>query len=72
MFQGVYEFAGEFRNVNFSKHEIILNNDSVAYGDYKTLKESLEYDVSLEKEKNYKEMSGVDVIKNITDFSSSI
>ena len=72
MFQDVYEFAGEFRNVNFSKHEIILNNDSVAYGDYKTLKESLEYDISLEKEKNYKDMSGVDVIKNITDFSSSI
>ena len=72
LFQDIYDFAGEFRNVNFSKHEIILNNDSVAYGDYKTLKESLEYDVSLEKEKNYKDMSIVDVIKNITDFSSSI
>ena len=72
LFQDVYEFAGEFRNVNFSKHEIILNNDSVAYGDYKTLRESLEYDISLEKEKNYKEMPIVDVIKNITDFSSSI
>lgn len=72
LFQDVYEFAGEFRNINFFKHEIILNNDSVAYGDYKTLKESLEYDISLEKEKNYKDMSNVDVIKNITDFSSSI
>ena len=72
LFQDVYEFAGEFRNINFSKHEIILNNDSVAYGDYKTLRESLEYDISLEKEKNYKGMSIVDVIKNITDFSSSI
>ena len=72
LFQDVYEFAGEFRNINFSKHEIILNNDSVAYGDYKTLRESLEYDISLEKEKNYKDMSIVDVIKNITDFSSSI
>ena len=72
LFQDVYEFAGEFRDINFSKHEIILNNDSVAYGDYKTLKESLEYDISLEKEKNYKDMSIVDVIKNITDFSSSI
>ena len=72
LFQDVYEFAGEFRNINFFKHEIILNNDSVAYGDYKTLKESLEYDISLEKEKNYKDMSIVDVIKNITDFSSSI
>mgnify|MGYP001860913297 FL=1 len=72
LFQDVYEFAGEFRNINFSKHEIILNNDSVAYGDYKTLKESLEYDISLEKDKNYKDMSIVDIIKNITDFSSSI
>ena len=72
LFQDVYEFAGEFRNINFSKHEKILNNDSVAYGDYKTLKESLEYDISLEKEKNYKDMSIVEVIKNITDFSSSI
>ena len=72
LFQDVYEFAGEFRNVNFFKHEIILNNDSVAYGDCKTLTESLEYDIRLEKEKNYKDMSIVDVIKNITDFSSSI
>ncbi len=72
LFQDVYEFAGEFRNINFFKHEIILNNDSVAYGDYKTLRATLEYDISLEKDKNYKDMSIVDVIKNITDFSSSI
>ena len=72
LFQDVYEFAGEFRNIDFSKHEKILNNDSVAYGDCKTLKESLEYDISLEKEKNYKEMSIVEVINNITKFSSSI
>lgn len=72
LFQDVYEFAGEFRNIDFSKHEKILNNDSVAYGDCKTLKESLEYDISLEKEKNYKNMSVVEVINNITKFSSSI
>ena len=72
LFQDIYDFAGEFRNVNFSKHEIILNNDSVAYGNSKTLTESLEYDISLEKDKNYKDMSIVDAIKNITDFSSSI
>ena len=72
LFQDVYEFAGEFRKIDFSKHEKILNNDSVAYGDSKTLKESLEYDISLEREKNYKDMSIVEVIKNITDFTSSI
>ena len=72
LFQDVYEFAGEFRKIDFSKHEKILNNDSVAYGDSKTLNESLEYDISLEKEKDYKDMSIVEVIKNITDFTSSI
>ena len=72
LFQDVYEFAGEFRKIDFSKHEKILNNDSVAYGDCKTLTESLEYDISLEKEKDYKDMSIVEVIKNITDFTSNI
>lgn len=72
LFQDVYEFSGEFRKIDFSKHEKILNNDSVAYGDSKTLVESLEYDISLEKEKKYKDMSIVEVIKNITDFTSNI
>ena len=72
LFQDIYEFAGEFRKIDFSKHEKILNNDSVAYGDCKILTESLEYDISLEKEKHYKDISIVEVIKNITDFSSNI
>ena len=72
LFQDVYEFAGEFRKVDFSKHERILNNDSVAYGDHKLLEQSLDYDITLEKNKNYKEMNIVDVINNITDFSSRI
>lgn len=72
LFQDVYEFAGEFRKVDFSKHERILNNDSVAYGDYKLLEQSLDYDITLEKNKNYNEMNIVDVINNITDFTSRI
>ena len=72
LFQDIYDFAGNFRNFDFSKHEEILNNDSVAYGSFKTLQASLEYDISLEKKKNYKDMSIIDVINNIVDFSSSI
>ena len=70
LFQDVYEFAGKFRNVNFSKPEKILDNDSVAYGDYTSLEESLEYDINLEKEKKYNNV--VDVVKGITNFSSRI
>ena len=72
LFQDVYEFAGEFRKVNFSKYEKILNNDSVAYGDYKTLEHSLEYDISLEKNKEYEDMNIVNVINNIADFTSRV
>lgn len=72
LFQDVYEFAGEFRKVDFSKCEIILNNDSVEYGDCKLLEQSLEYDISLEKKKNYNEMNMVDVINSIASFSSSL
>ena len=72
LFQDVYEFAGKFRKIDFSKYEKILNNDSVSYGDCNTLTESLEYDISLEKDKNYKEMGIVEVINNITKFSSNI
>ena len=62
----------EHLTIGFSKHDKILNNDSVAYGDSKILKESLEYNMSLEKNKNYKEMNIVEVINNITNFSSNI
>ena len=72
LFKDVYEFAGEFRKVDFSKHERILNNDSVVYGDHKLLEQSLDYDITLEKNKNYNEMNIVNVINNITDFSSRI
>ena len=72
LFKDIYDFAGQFRKIDFSKHELILNNDSALYGDCKTLKESLEYDIFLERVKNYKEMNIVEVINNITDFSSRI
>ena len=72
LFKDVYEFAGEFRKINFSKHERILNNDSVAYGDCKLLEQSLNYDISLENNKNYDDMNMIDVINNITNFSSNI
>ena len=49
-----------------------MNNYSVAYGDYKLLEQSLDYDITFEKNKNYNEMNVVDVINNITDFSSRI
>ena len=72
LFKDIYDFAGTIRSYNFSKHEIILGGDSAPYGDYKVIEKSLEYDLSLEKEKDYKTMNVVDIIKSITDFTSRI
>ena len=72
LFKDIYDFNGKFRSVNFSKPEIILNKDSAIYGDYKLIDNSIDYDISLEQEKNYNNMNIVDVIKNITKFTSSI
>lgn len=72
LFKDIYKFNGKFRQVNFSKREIILNKDSVAYADYKLIENSLNYDISLEQNKNYKKMNIVDIINNITMFTSSI
>lgn len=62
LFQDVYDFAGNFRVIDFSKSEIVLNKDSVVYGNCRTLKEYLEHDISLEKAKAYKDMCMVEVI----------
>lgn len=72
LFRNIYDFAGEFKDRNWSKKEPILNKDTVIYGDYKKVKESLEYDISNELQKNYKEMNIVEVIENISNFSSNI
>lgn len=72
LFKDVYEFAGNFRKVNISKSEKILNYDSVVYGDYKLLEKSLNYDITIEKSKDYKQMNMNELIGNITKFSSNI
>lgn len=72
LFQDVYDFAGKFREVDITKKEIILNNDTVSYCAKNMMNSSLEYDIELENNKVYKDLSVVDLLNGITNFSSSI
>lgn len=72
LFKDIYDFSGKLRDYNFSKKEIILNGDSALYGDFKTIEESLKYDINLEKKKDYKSMSKEEIIISISDFTSRI
>ena len=72
LFDGVFDHAGNFRDINISKKEWILNDESVVYGDFRTLRESLDYDMNKEKEFNYSGLDDRQTIEHITNFISDL
>lgn len=72
LFNGIIKNSGKFRTYNFTKPEWILDGASVTYGDYKNLKETLQYDFELEKEYNYKNLSIDEVIEHLAIFISNL
>lgn len=72
LFKDIYEFNGKFRQIDITKKEYILNGNTVTYSSYETIQKSLEYDLEIERTKEYNNMSIVDVINSITNFTSHI
>lgn len=74
LFKGILpkDWVGIFREKNIYKPEPILNGDSVSYGNYFMIKDTLDYDFEQEKEKNYSKMTTDQMVKNISNFTSSI
>ena len=59
LFAGIYKEAGKYRNYNITKKEWILNDDTVTYSSYETLKETIEYDFEQERNFSYKDLKPV-------------
>ena len=72
LFGGVYSFAGQFREYDFSKKEAILGGDSAIYASFRTISDILKYDFDEEREKVYTNMTKEQVIRNIARFTSAI
>ena len=72
LFQDVYDYAGLFRTTDITIPEDILNGESVCYGNFENLAASLEYDILLERKKDYAKMSIVEVINSLARFTSHI
>lgn len=72
LFLDIYEHAGEIRKFNISKKEWILNGASVTYGDFSSLKDMLEYDISQEKSVDYSKFSRDERIKHIAKFIADL
>ena len=72
LFEGIYDFAGKYRQYNISKKEPILFGKSVIYSDYRSIKNTLEYDFTEEKEYDYGKCDRKRMVKRITRFTSDI
>ena len=72
LFGGLYKHAGEYRTVNISKREWILDGESVLYAPYELLRETIEYDFAQEREFSYKGLSAQDSVKHIAKFISGL
>jgi len=70
LFQDIYTHAGKIRDYNITKHEWILNGETVLYGSAESLKATLEYDFEQEKKFSYKGLSKQEVIEHIAYFIS--
>ena len=75
LFSDVESFGypvGKFRDVNITKDEAVLNGETVIYGDFRMLKDTLMWDFEQEKDKDYTHMGKSDVVFEVMDFISDV
>ena len=65
-------FEGVFRQYNITKKEWVLNGNTVIYADWNSIKETLDYDFSTEKQFSYEGLSVDAAVKHLAKFASDI
>ncbi len=72
LFEGVFKHAGQIRTYNITKKEWVLKGDSVIYAAWNSIKETLNYDFSVEKQFSYEGLSLEESVKHLAKFASDI
>ena len=72
LFEGVFSHAGQVRQYNITKKEWVLNGDTVTYADWNSIKETLDYDFSTEKQFSYEGLTVDEAVKHLAKFASDI
>jgi fido (protein-threonine AMPylation protein) len=70
LFQEIYSHAGKIREYNITKHEWVLDGETVIYASAESLKATLEYDFEQEKKFSYKGLNQPEVIDHLVQFTS--
>lgn len=69
LFQGIYKFAGRYRDYDITKREWVLEGDTILYASASMISETLNYDFSQEKQVKY---VALDIDKAIDHFAKFI
>lgn len=72
LFESVFDHAGQIRPYNITKKEWVLNGDTVFYASCDSIKDTLDYDFSIEKKFSYKGMSVSDAAGHVAKFTADI
>lgn len=72
LFQGIYKFAGKIRDYNITKKEWVLKGETVLYASAGSIRETLDYDFTQEKNFSYKDLNINEAITHIAKFISGL
>ncbi len=72
LFSGIYRHAGQLRDYNITKSEWVLDGDTVIYGSALSLRQTLEYDFSVEREFRYQSLTMEQIIAHLAQFVSRL
>ena len=72
VFEGVFKFAGQIRDVNITKKERVLDGDTVLYVSADDIRQTIEYDLAREKEVDYTKLDINAAINQLAKFTSGL
>ena len=72
LFEDVFSHAGQIRQYNITKKEWVLKGDTVTYASWNSIKETLNYDFTTEKQFSYEGLSLQESVKHLAKFTSDI
>ena len=68
----MFDYAGKIRDYNITKKEWVLKGNTVMYASYDSIRATLDYDFSQEKEFSYNGLSIEEAVRHIAKFTSGI
>ena len=72
LFDGIFDFAGEFRKNNIIKHEWVLDGDTVNYGNAYNLESSVDNALRAERLTPFRQLDQDELVYHFSSFTSSL